>query len=293
LSFNIDTVVSVIMPTYNRAPLIVESIQSVFDQGFADLELIIVDDGSDDDTRKIVESVDDKRIRYYQFPHSGHTGRLKNFAIRESRGDIVAFLDSDDMWKKDKLQRQISLLEKNPQIGFSITDVTTFQGEKILIDHSYALQNTVECVNLFPLLKSSRFLVYPSTLVMRKSCFDRCGYFDEDMLSGDFHFNIRLAFYFEAGVIYETLLWRRVHDNNMSEQIPLQNYAEYVDTFEYLYREKMIDKKYLLKTRSVAFYKLGKMKTARKYFGPRCGTNGIVLIASTIYSGVLCRWKPR
>ncbi|MBS1597817.1 MAG: glycosyltransferase family 2 protein [Bacteroidetes bacterium] len=265
--------VSIILPTFNRASLVMESIQSVLEQSYRDFELIIIDDGSADDTKARINSIQDDRIRYYWFPHSGYTGRLKNFALQQAQGELIAFIDSDDMWKPGKLEQQVSLLNENPSIGFSITDVTTFKADIILIDHSYQLQHTIQCTNIFEQMKENRFLVYPSTLILRKSCFETTGYFDESMLSGDFHFNMRLAYHFDAGIIYETMLWRRVHDSNMSEQIPFENYGEFVDTFDFLYNSKMVGKKYQRQARSIAFYKMGKMyaslgntKKARHHF---------------------------
>ena len=251
--------VSIILPTYNRASLVLESIQSVLQQSYTDFELIIMDDGSDDDTKTRISSISDERIKYHQLPHSGHTGRLKNFAIQQALGEYIAFIDSDDMWKAGKLEKQMALFDENPSIGFSITDVTTFKEDTILIDHSYSLQHTIQCTNIFQWMKESRFLVYIPTLVIKKSCFERTGYFDESMRSGDFHFNMRLAYYFDVGIIYESLVWRRVHDSNMSEQIPFENYGEYVETYDYLYKKKMVEKKYQRMARSIAFYKMGKM----------------------------------
>lgn len=265
--------VSIILPTYNRASMVMESIRSVLEQSYSNFELIIVDDGSEDETGALVASIPDPRIQYHYLPHTGYTSRLKNFALQRATGEYIAFIDSDDMWKPGKLERQIALLNENPSIGFSITDVTTFKADTILIDHSYQLQDITQCQNIFQWMKENRFLVYPSTLIMRKSCFDTVGYFDESILSGDFHFNMRLAYHFDAGIIYETLLWRRVHDSNMSEQIPFENYGEYIDTFDYLYKSKWIEKKYQRHAKSIAFYKMGKMyaslgnqKSARHHF---------------------------
>ena len=255
--------VSVILPTYNRASLLKDCIRSVLSQDYAELELLIMDDGSDDQTPELVRSFLDDRIRYFPFSHSGHTGRLKNSAIRKARGGFLAFIDSDDSWKPGKLTKQMQLLEAHPEIGFSITDVTTFQGDQILIDHSYHLQHTVECRNIFEWLKQSRFLVYNPTLVLRKGCLDLVGAFDESMHSGDYHFNMRLAFYYNAGIIYESLLWRRVHEGNFSNETPIENYEEYLATFEYLYAKRMLEKKYLIKARANAFFKMGNIYMER------------------------------
>jgi hypothetical protein len=79
------------------------------------------------------------------------------------------------------------------------------------------------------------------------------------MFSGDYHFNMRLAYYYDAAVIYETLVLRRSHDSNMSEQMPFENYAEYIETYEYLYRNKVIGLSDLCKAKSNAFFKIGKI----------------------------------
>lgn len=255
--------VSVILPTYNRASLITESIHSVLRQGYTDLELIILDDGSDDDTRETILSIRDSRIKYFPFPHTGYTGRLKNFAIGQSSGEYIAFIDSDDTWKPGKLDKQLQLLADNPSIGFSITDVTTFREDTVLIDHSYHLRDTVKCCNIFQWMKESRFIVYNPTLIIRKGCLERTGYFSETMRSGDYNFNMRLAYHFDAGILYEPLVMRRVHDTNMSREIPFENYAEYLDTFDYLYKSGMIGKKYLNRARGNALFKMGKLHAAK------------------------------
>jgi len=255
-------VVSIILPTYNRAKLLPESIRSVLQQTFTEFELIVIDDGSEDNTREIVQSIQDDRIKYYQLPHTGYTSKMKNFAIGKSSGDFIAFIDSDDMWKPEKLARQMQLFADHPKIGFSITDATTFRGGEILIDHTYHLQDTVQCISIFPWMKQSRFIIYPATLVIRRNCLDHTGYFDESMLSGDYAFNMRLAVHFDVGIIYEPLMLRRVHDTNMSEQIPFENYTEYIDTFRYLYKEKRIGKKYLRQALGNAYYKMGRLHEA-------------------------------
>ncbi len=255
--------VSVILPTYNRAHLLEETIRSVLQQEYTDLELFVLDDGSEDHTSDLVRSIPDARINYQRFPHTGHTGRLKNFGIRHAAGDYIAFIDSDDTWKPGKLERQIKLLEDNPSLGFSITDVTTFRDDTILIPHSYKLQDTIECRSIFRDMKESRFIVYNPTLIIRKGCLERTGYFSETMRSGDYNFNCRLAWHFDAGIIYEPLVMRRVHDSNMSRDIPFENYAEYLETFEYLYKEKMIERRYLLQAKGNAWFKMGKLHAAK------------------------------
>jgi glycosyltransferase involved in cell wall biosynthesis len=266
-------VVSIVLPTYNREPLIKESIESVLKQTFGDFELLIMDDGSEDATEQVVRALNDDRVKYFKMPHSGHTGRLKNYAIAQAKGEYVAFIDSDDLWKEKKLERQVDFLRREETIGFCITDVTTFRDNKILIDHSYKWTAKTQCINIFNWLKTNRFLVYNPTLIIRKKCFDKTGLFDEEMLSGDYHFNMRLAYHFDAGILYDTLVWRRAHESNMSDLFPLENYQEYIATFEYLHHERMLEKRYLFNAKAIAYLKMariwknnGDARKARQYF---------------------------
>ncbi|MCS3800569.1 glycosyltransferase family 2 protein [Niastella sp. OAS944] len=250
--------VSVILTTYNRAQLVMESIYSVLNQTYADLELIIVDDGSTDTTEELVNALPDPRIRYYKMPHTGRTAVLKNAAIRHAKGNLIAFIDSDDTWMENKLEKQVQLLNRHPEIGFTITDAITFRSGKVLSPRTYTKRQGIEYANIFNRLTENRFVVYNPTLVMRRSCVDKTGWFNEDMLfCSDYHFNMRLAYYFAAGIIYESLIWRRMHDNNRTTSISVENYEGFVQTFEYLYQRNMVSKKYLQKAKSHAYLNIG------------------------------------
>ena len=118
--------VSVIIPTYNRAAKVRNAIESVLAQTFSDLEVIVVDDGSSDDTGKILGEVFGDRIRYYFQANQG-VSVARNKGIVEARGEWIAFLDSDDLWEKDKLEWQFKALEQfGPQCGACYTDVRLF-----------------------------------------------------------------------------------------------------------------------------------------------------------------------
>jgi glycosyltransferase involved in cell wall biosynthesis len=250
--------VSVILTTYNRAHLVLESIHSVLNQTYTELELIIADDGSEDNTEAQIRAIPDARIHYYKMPHTGRTAILKNMGIRRSKGTLIAFIDSDDTWTENKLEKQVQLLSQQPGIGFSITDAISFKAGVVLSARTYKDKQGVECVNIFDRLKENRFVVYNPTLVIRRSCFEKTGWFDENMPFGsDYHFNMRLAWQYDAGIIYESLLWRRLHDANESNQIPVENYEGFVQTFEYLYRHNMVSKKYLHKAKSHAYLHIG------------------------------------
>jgi glycosyltransferase involved in cell wall biosynthesis len=109
--------ISVIIPTYNRASLLGRAIESVLGQSFRDFELLIIDDGSTDNTAEVVEGITDSRIRYVFGEHRG-VSRARNIGVELSNRAWVGFLDSDDQWHPRKLERQIETLEVNP--GFRL-----------------------------------------------------------------------------------------------------------------------------------------------------------------------------
>lgn len=110
--------VSIIMPSYNTAPYIKETIQSVLDQTYQSWELIIVDDCSTDNTDEVVASIKDERIKYFHNEKNSGAAVSRNRALREAKGRWIAFLDSDDLWMPEKLEKQISFMEKN---GYSFS----------------------------------------------------------------------------------------------------------------------------------------------------------------------------
>ena len=116
--------VSVIIPTYNRAAKVRNAIESVLAQTFSDFEVIVVDDGSSDDTGKILGEVFGDRIRYYFQTNQGAKRSAEQGNLTEAQGEWIAFLDSDDLWEKDKLEWQFKALEQfGPQCGACYTDV--------------------------------------------------------------------------------------------------------------------------------------------------------------------------
>ena len=121
--------VSIIMPSYNTAQFISKSIQSVLEQSYKDWELIIVDDCSTDDTDKIViDFLTDKRIKYIKNKKNSGAAVSRNLALCEAHGKWIAFLDSDDLWLPEKLEKQINFMEKN-SYHFSYTNYAEIDSE--------------------------------------------------------------------------------------------------------------------------------------------------------------------
>lgn len=104
--------ISVIIPTYNRAKTIMRSINSVLNQTYNDIEVLIIDDGSTDETKDVIKNIDDDRIRYIKQENSGACV-ARNHGISIAKGEYIAFHDSDDEWHLDKLEKQLKIMEKN------------------------------------------------------------------------------------------------------------------------------------------------------------------------------------
>ena len=116
--------VSVIIPAYNSADFIDEALKSVFDQTYKDLEIIVVDDGSTDDTRAVLEKYGD-RVNYHYQDNNGPAS-ARNRGIKLARGKYIAFLDADDLWLPTKLEKQVALFKNRENLGFVTTGVCSF-----------------------------------------------------------------------------------------------------------------------------------------------------------------------
>lgn len=108
-----EDLVSIITPSYNTGRWIAETIESVLNQTYQNWEMIIVDDCSSDNTDEVVAQYDDKRIRYLKNEKNSGAAVSRNRAIREAKGDFIAFLDSDDLWVPNKLEKQIKYMKDN------------------------------------------------------------------------------------------------------------------------------------------------------------------------------------
>ena len=198
--------ISVIMPTYNHASFIKEALDSIKKQTFRDYEIIVIDDGSTDNTKEILENY--AGIRYLLLEHGG-VAAARNAALKVAGGKWIAFLDSDDLWKEDKLQKQVDYLHLHPECRIVYTKFSNFtdipedkmdERQKELLqgdDRSWHLTSALVDVRLF----------------------DEIGLFDRKLkCHSDTEWNFRLKFY-KVNMnhcINEVLYLRRVHNTNIS-----------------------------------------------------------------------------
>jgi glycosyltransferase involved in cell wall biosynthesis len=115
--------VSVVIPTYNSATFLPETIGSILSQEFQDFEIVVVDDGSTDDTAEIVTAVESEKIRYLKIPNSGGPSKPRNIGIEIARGKYIALCDSDDVMLPGKLNEATAFLEQQPDVGFVFTNM--------------------------------------------------------------------------------------------------------------------------------------------------------------------------
>jgi len=204
------------MPTYNRAGLIADSIRSVQNQTYKNWELIIVDDGSVDETKAVVNSFNDQRIVFLEAGRTGIVGYLKNIAIHKSSGSLLAFLDSDDLWHPAKLEKQVTALSNNIEAGFCLVNGYNFNQGGQPLEYFYKQTEGIRQGNIFLACFQSQVAGYTQALMLRKECIMVAGNFKEDKTFADAEFIISLAYHYEAVILYEPLVYRRLHQTNHS-----------------------------------------------------------------------------
>ncbi len=192
--------ISAIIPVFNRQEYIKRSIESVLDQSFRDFELIVVDDGSSDLTPTILKSYNEK-IRVITTKNRG-VSSARNRGIKEARGEWICFLDSDDIWLKDKLIKQIEFHQKNPHILISHTFERWIRDGKEIRQKAIHKKPSGKCFeeNL------SFCKIAPSTVMMHKTIFEKVGLFDESLeVCEDYDLWLRVLREYELGLVEEVL----------------------------------------------------------------------------------------
>ncbi|HMK27957.1 MAG TPA: glycosyltransferase family 2 protein [Chitinophagaceae bacterium] len=210
--------VSIIMPTYNRSGLIMETIESIRDQTYSNWELVIVDDGSDDNTEEIIAQLKDERIQFHKAGRTGIGGRIKNIGLRMAKGELIAFIDSDDLWATTKLEKQIEALKQYPEAGFCLTGGYNFREPGKPEAFFYKQTEGIKYDNIFLSFFESGLAIFTQALMLRRECLAVSGYFQDtrSFVDGDLDFMIKLARNFKAIILYEPLLFRRLHDANLT-----------------------------------------------------------------------------
>jgi glycosyltransferase involved in cell wall biosynthesis len=211
--------VSVVIPTYNCAHFLGEAIQSVLDQTFQDFEIIVIDDGSTDNTPEVASAFP---VRYLHQENQG-VSATNNRGIELSRGEYILSLDSDDVLLKDALEKGVEVLDRHPEVGFSY-------GQAYMMDengHIFRVRKSsfLEGSAIVDSKEQVRELLFfnritTSTVMMRRHCLDEVGGFHEELTNfEDHHLFIRLAKRYPVAYIAEPLVKYRVHPSQLHKSV--------------------------------------------------------------------------
>ena len=197
--------VSVIIPTYNRLPMLKEAVDSVLAQDFEDFELIVVDDGSTDGTAGEVIKYGG-RVKLLQHKENRGVSAARNSGIFHAKGKYIGFLDSDDLWVKGKLRIQVNFLDENPHYPLCYTDeIWIRKGKRVnpMLKHTkYSGWIFEKCLPLCT--------ISPSSVMMRKTLFPRVGLFDEALpVCEDYDFWLRVSTRFPVFFIDKKMIIKR------------------------------------------------------------------------------------
>ena len=214
--------VSIILPTYNRAHSIRKSMESILRQTYPHWELLVIDDGSTDHTEEIVAEIaaSDARVHYYRQPRNQGVAAARNEGIRQARYAYIAFQDSDDIWKEDKLEKQMQVFGERPQVGMVYCAYEGVRQDGVTVrvpDSSVASENLQG--NLYRQLLQRNVIGGP-TAVIRKECVEQVGAFDEALTClEDWELFLRIAKLYEIGYVKEPLLNADIHEGGVSSRV--------------------------------------------------------------------------
>ena len=197
--------VSVIMPTYNRSAVIGRAIDSVLAQTHRNFELIIIDDGSTDDTPAMVKGFDDDRIRFIKTGRNCGAAAARNLGIKAARNDLIAFLDSDDQWLENFLETLVKKMisaDDKTAVVYSAYFLHS-AAKEIVLPSASVRQKTGD---ILPELVRKNFVALP-TILVKRICFEQCGVFDESLpCRHDWELFLRIAHRWRFSFVPEPLV---------------------------------------------------------------------------------------
>ncbi len=211
----VNPTVTVVVPAYNQEAYIEETLQSILAQTFTDYEVIVVDDGSSDETGKVVSNVRDRRLHYVYQANSGRPACSRNRGVSLAKGEYIAFLDGDDLWMPDKLEKQLQMFQAHPEYGLVFSNAISFdeQGNEDMI-----VGRAVSSGYLYQKLFLHNFIA-GCTVMVRKNSLDAVGGFNEghDFLAvEDYDLWLRMSRRYPFGYIDEPLARYRIRSGSAS-----------------------------------------------------------------------------
>lgn len=245
------SLVSVILPTYNCAHFLPDSIGSVVSQTYDLYEIIVVDDGSTDNSKEVLNPFMQK-IKYIHLEQNRGLPTARNIGIQSAQGKYIAFLDADDLWLPEKLQTDIEYFNKHPDIGMVYSRHTNIDEKGCVLNGDG--KRRLPSGNIFIQLFSEQNFIICSSVVVRKEVFETTGFFDEQLFNcQDWDMWLRIAFYFKISGIDKPLVKYRHNPRSLSKnrdnvlkyqkQVIEKTYAAFKDTMcgisERLYKKRL------------------------------------------------------
>jgi glycosyltransferase involved in cell wall biosynthesis len=273
--------ISVIIPSYNYARYLGEAIDSALGQTYPNVEVVVVDNSSTDDTLDVLRSYND-RIRWFQQPNQGVSGS-RNRGIKESRGELIAFMDADDAWLPEKLARQMELMNE-PQVGM------VYCGLQFVDSQGRPLEQSVKglrgrVLKKLALLEPPGVPACGSSALIRRRCFDEAGGFDLELsISADWDMWRRIACRYEIEFVQDALVLYRQHDSAMHLKIDVFEH-DMLHAFSSMFRDPAASEVHPLRRRCYA--NLYSMLSGSHLYARRW--------ARSIFYGVrtVLAWPPR
>ena len=229
---NNEIKVSVIIPTYNRCDTILKSIESVLGQSYENLECIVVDDCSDDSTEDMIREIEDKRVIYIKNGVRLGAAKSRNKGCNHATGSIIGFNDSDDIWEKQELTKQLEVLYEKANCGMVYCPYLYVVGSIIRRMPSYEISKQLLSGKMYDFLLEGNVIGTP-TMLIKKSCFKKLGGFDENLKAlEDYDLALRISRDYEIGFVDECLVKAYRVDRGVG--------SNYIDVLDACF--KMIDK---------------------------------------------------
>lgn len=215
--------VSIVMPVLNGKRFIGEAIQSIAAQTYPNYELLVVDDGSSDETPELVSVLAGKMdLKYIRHESRRGIASSMNDGVRNASGDFIAFLDHDDAWFPEFLETQVVYLEQHPEVAMVHSDFQTIDADGNVLEQSVAAcrNRRRPSGHVFLELFMDSFIVGNSVLI-RRECFEKLGLFDESLRWGDYHMWMRIARNYRVDYVGKVLTKYRQHSTQSTRTVPV------------------------------------------------------------------------
>lgn len=217
------TTISVIIPAYNAQRTILETIESVRQQTFQDIEIIVINDGSTDQTSSIINSIYDSRIQFYDYPNGGPS-IARNRGITHANGKYISFIDADDLWTPDKLEKQLAALKTNQKAGVAYSWVAVMPEKKDVSDSEelslFSGNKATFMGDVYSELLLENFIGNGSNILARDEAIAFVGEFDPNLQpSEDWDYYIRLAAKYHFALVPEHQILYRKTEGTLSTNV--------------------------------------------------------------------------